>query len=88
MNPEAPVQRQLDAYNAKDLEYFVAQYTDDVQVFRPPETEAVISGKPALAEHYQKTASIYPICMQRCSGDLYLGTKSLITSELWVLAVR
>jgi hypothetical protein len=29
MNPiEAPVQRQLDAYNAHDLERFLAEYTD------------------------------------------------------------
>jgi hypothetical protein len=47
-----PVQRQLEAYNARDLERFVAQYADDVQVFRPPAPEPVIRGKPALAEHY------------------------------------
>ena len=47
-----PVQRQLDAYNAHDLERFVAEYTDDVRVFRPPRTEAVLSGKPAFAAHY------------------------------------
>jgi ketosteroid isomerase-like protein len=30
MNPEAVVQRQLDAYNARDLARFVACYADDV----------------------------------------------------------
>ena len=30
------MQRQLDAYNAHDLQRFVAEYTDDIQVFRPP----------------------------------------------------
>ena len=52
MNPELPVQRQLEAYNAHDLERFVAQYAADVQVFRPPSTEPVLSGKPAFAAHY------------------------------------
>ena len=51
---EAPVQRQLDAYNAHDLERFVAEYADDVKVFRPPSAEPVLSGKKAFAEHYAK----------------------------------
>jgi hypothetical protein len=52
--PEDPVQRQLDAYNAHDLERFVAEYTDDVRVFRPPATEPVLEGKVAFAAHYAK----------------------------------
>lgn len=54
MNPEDPVQRQLDAYNALDLDRFVAQYTDDVKVFRPPKVEPVLSGKSAFSDHYAK----------------------------------
>jgi len=50
--PEDPVQRQLDAYNARDLERFLAEYTEDVQVFRPPAKEPVLSGKQAFGEHY------------------------------------
>jgi hypothetical protein len=50
--PEDPVQRQLDAYNAHDLERFVAEYTDDVRVYRPPATEPVLAGKAAFAAHY------------------------------------
>lgn len=52
MNPADPVQRQLEAYNAHDLERFVAQYSDDIQVFVPPATEPVLSGKAAFAAHY------------------------------------
>jgi hypothetical protein len=52
VNPADPVQRQLDAYNARDLERFVAEYTDDIQVFRPPATDPVLSGKQAFAAHY------------------------------------
>ena len=52
MNPADPVQRQLDAYNAHDLDSFVAQYSDDVQVFVPPATEPVLAGKAAFAAHY------------------------------------
>jgi hypothetical protein len=49
---EDPVQRQLDAYNAHDLERFLAEYTNDVRVFRPPATEPVLSGKAAFGKHY------------------------------------
>jgi hypothetical protein len=52
LNPDLPVQRQLDAYNARDLDRFVAQYSDDVQMFRPPESLPFIEGKAAMAEHY------------------------------------
>jgi len=50
--PEGPVQRQLDAYNARDLERFIAEYSDDIVVFRPPVSEPVVAGKKAFAEHY------------------------------------
>ena len=52
--PEDPVQRQLDAYNAHDLAAFLAEYTDDVRIFRPPATEPVLSGKTAVGVHYAK----------------------------------
>jgi hypothetical protein len=50
--PEDPIQRQLEAYNARDLARFVAEYADDVRVYRPPATEPVLAGKAAFAAHY------------------------------------
>ena len=52
MNPADAVQRQLDAYNDRDLARFVAEYADAVRIFRPPASEPAISGKVALAEYY------------------------------------
>ena len=52
MNPEDPVQRQLEAYNARDLARFVAEYADDVTVYRPPSADPVLRGKQAFADHY------------------------------------
>ena len=43
MNAAEPVQRQLDAYNDHDLARFVACYSDDVQLFRPPQAEPVMN---------------------------------------------
>ncbi len=59
-HPVDPVQRQLDAYNAHDLERFVAEYSDDVQVFRPPAVEPLLSGKAAFAAHYAKNRFTLP----------------------------
>ncbi|TAG03676.1 MAG: steroid delta-isomerase [Betaproteobacteria bacterium] len=60
MNPIEPVQRQLDAYNAHDAERFVAEYADDVKVFRPPATEPILSGKETFKAHYAKNRFTLP----------------------------
>lgn len=52
--PEAFAQRQLDAYNARDLERFVREYSDDVRVYRLGEPEPFLVGKAALAAHYRQ----------------------------------
>jgi hypothetical protein len=52
MTPETVVQLQLDAYNAGDLQRFVACYSDQIQVFRPPAPEPILVGKTAFADYY------------------------------------
>ena len=52
MNPEDVVQRQLEAYNAHDLIRFVAEYSDQIRVMRPPGTNPVLEGKPVFSEYY------------------------------------
>ena len=75
MNPAEPVQRQLEAYNAKDLERFVAEYTEDVQVFRPPQTEPVLSGKKTFAEHYGKNRFTLPSLHAEVVNRIVAGNK-------------
>ena len=52
MSPADAVQRQLDAYNDRDLARFVAEYSDTIRVYRPPSIDAAIEGKAALAAYY------------------------------------
>ena len=52
-DPAAFAQRQFDAYNARDLDRFVAQYTDDVVLYRLPAAAPILVGKAALSEHYR-----------------------------------
>ena len=93
--PEAPVQRQLEAYNAHDLARFIAEYSEDVQVFRPPRAEPVLSGKPAFAAHYAANRFNLPALHARVSQRIVCGNKvvdhehitGLQEGELQVLAV-
>jgi len=52
MSPEAVVQCQLEAYNVRDLQRFLAMYDDGIRVYRPPAHEPAIVGKSAFGEFY------------------------------------
>lgn len=75
VDSEAPVQRQLEAYNARDLARFVAEYAEDVEVFRPPSTEPSLVGKAALAEHYAKNRFNLPKLHAELVSRMVLGNK-------------
>ncbi|WP_088278303.1 nuclear transport factor 2 family protein [Ideonella sp. A 288] len=75
MNPALPVQRQLDAYNAKDLAAFVAQYADDVRLYRPPAAEPVLVGKAAMAAHYAAHRFNLPHLHAELVNRMVLGCK-------------
>ncbi len=68
-----PVQRQLDAYNARDLDRFLAEYADDIQVFRMPAAEPVLSGKKAFGEHYAKNRFNLPNLHARLVNRIVSG---------------
>lgn len=46
------VQRQVEAYGARDLEGFLATYAQDVQIWRHPSGELVAEGLDAMRETY------------------------------------
>ncbi|MFO1484328.1 MAG: nuclear transport factor 2 family protein [Verrucomicrobiaceae bacterium] len=50
--PESVVQRQLDAYNARDVDALMATYADDVQQFEYPAT-LLVSGAAQLRERFE-----------------------------------
>ena len=52
MTPEETVQRQLDAYNAHDLDRFAACFSEDVRICRMPADAPVIVGNAALRAFY------------------------------------
>ena len=50
-DPEAVVQRQLDAFNARDLDALLAAYADDAQMFEHP-SKLVAGGADAFRERF------------------------------------
>ncbi len=60
--PEQIVQRQLNAYNAKNMEAFLDTYTDTIEIFNFP-NESTLKGKEALrnlfTEMFENTTTLY-----------------------------
>ncbi|MCE9658414.1 MAG: nuclear transport factor 2 family protein [Burkholderiales bacterium] len=80
-DPEAFAQRQLDAYNARDLDAFVREYTSDVEVYRLPDPNPVIVGRAALAAHYRDHRFNLPDLHARLVKRMVFGNK-VIDQEL------
>ena len=83
MTPDEPVQKQLEAYNAHDLEGFVAQYSDDIEVFRPPSPKSVLSGKIEFTSHYQRNRFNIPnlrasLVSRTVSGNIVIDLESIV----------
>ncbi|HEV3410202.1 MAG TPA: nuclear transport factor 2 family protein, partial [Chthoniobacterales bacterium] len=53
LSPEALVQAQLEAYNARDLEAFAATYSENAELIELPDT-VIARGAAELRERYAK----------------------------------
>jgi imidazolonepropionase-like amidohydrolase len=51
-SPETVVQRQVEAYNARDIDAFLSFYADDVVIRRLPSGEVEATGKEAMRTRY------------------------------------
>jgi hypothetical protein len=52
LTAEQAVQQQLDAYNAHDLDRFIAVYDENVRIYRPPASEPSMVGRAALGQFH------------------------------------
>ncbi len=53
-SPEAVVQRQVEAYNARDMEAFLATYADDAELITLPD-KPMARGKEEMRARYTET---------------------------------
>jgi hypothetical protein len=74
-SPAALVQAQLEAYNQRDLVAFVAQFSDDVCIYRPPAAEPVIQGKAAFSDFYQDERFNLPRLNAEIVSRMVVGNK-------------
>ena len=73
-NPEYIVQKQLDAYNARDIEAFLATYTDDAELFMFPATP-LSKGKEAMRQTYNPMFQNAPDLFCEIKNRTVLGNK-------------
>jgi imidazolonepropionase-like amidohydrolase len=74
-NPGHVVQKQVEAYNARDIDLFLSYYSDDAVLGRHPEGEVVARGLVAMRNTYTKLFEASPelecIVLERIvSGDM------------------
>ena len=74
-DPVAVVQRQLEAYNARDLARFLAEYSDDVEVFRLPAAAPAIVGKKAFGDFYATQRFNHAKLHAELRGRMAFGSK-------------
>lgn len=86
MTPTEIVQRQLDAYNARDLDRFVAAYSESITVYRLPVWKPFISGKAQLAEFYASKRFNLPALRADLVNRMAFGNKVIDHERIWGLA--
>jgi len=74
-DPEAVVQRQLDAYNARDVEAILATYAEDARQFEHP-SRLLASGSVELRERFDarfKEPNLHALLLKRIvMGDMVI----------------
>lgn len=74
-HPVDIVQRQLEAYNAHDVDAFCACFAEDVRTWRMPDTSPAIEGKAALRTFYAEHRFAIPSLRAELLARMTLGDK-------------
>ena len=77
LSPEQVVARQIEAYNAHDVEAFVATYGEDLELSELPSVRPAAKGKATLKADYGRIFKENP--------DLHASAKDQILSGPWVI---
>jgi len=77
------VQRQVEAYNNRDLNRFVSTYSETIAIFRMPSTESSISGKIQLTEFHATQRFNLPKLRAEIVNRILLGDKVIDQERVW-----
>ena len=80
-----PVQKQLDAYNNRDIDKFLAAYNDDVKVFNHPK-DIILEGKEAMRERYTRRFESSPDLHCTLLNRMVLG--DVVIDQEYVIQVK
>ena len=75
LTPLEVVQSQFDAYNARDLERFMANFSESIKVYRMATNELAMEGKGALASYYASERFNRPGLRAELLSRMVLGNK-------------
>jgi len=77
------VQRQVEAYNDRDLDRFVSAYSETIAIFRMPSAEPSILGKRQLTEFYATQRFNLPGLRAEIVNRIVLGDKVIDHERVW-----
>jgi hypothetical protein len=69
------VQRQVEAYNRRDLDAFLATYSETIRVYRMPAAEPALAGKAAFGEFYRTRRFNLPELHAQIVQRIAIGNK-------------
>ena len=94
--PEAIVQRQVDSYNAHDLDSFLSFYSHDAAYIRHADNSTLFEGHAAMREAYGSLFQNHPSVHVEIANRIVLGrfvidlehiTGRTDIAEMWVVAI-
>ncbi len=88
LQPVIPVQRQLEAYNAKDLAAFIACYHPDIAIYRMPASSPAITGRAALADFYAKQRFTIAALRAEVINRMMVGNKVIDHERVYGLTAE
>ncbi|WP_299209330.1 nuclear transport factor 2 family protein [uncultured Dokdonia sp.] len=82
MSPEHIVQKQLDAYNNRDIDSFVAMHAPDAELYIFSETVPFVKGQAQLRATYSEIFENSPTLFSKLIHRIVLGNKVIDHEEI------
>ncbi|WP_426191904.1 nuclear transport factor 2 family protein [Massilia sp. DWR3-1-1] len=85
-SPLALIESQFDAYNARDLDAFMAHFADDIKVIRMPAATLAMQGKAALSHFYATERFNVSALRAELINRIVSGTRVFDHERIWGVA--
>lgn len=82
MSPEEIVQKQLDAYNARDIDTFVSMHAPDAELYSFSETAPFVKGQEQIRTIYSEIFKNSPNLHSKLIHRIVLGNKVIDHEEI------